>query len=168
MKYLIFSDLHGSSAGLQRLKEAVVKENPDVLLCLGDILFGAYDDDPHAVSSYFHDCGKAILGVRGNCDHRYDETMLGFALPEEQILYAFGYRLWLRHAPFWGEFRGGDIVMYGHTHTKYLAKSQGVITLNPGSIGKPRDGSASYAVLEESAIRLMNAEDGTLIECMPL
>lgn len=168
MKYLIFSDLHGSAHGLQLLREAVKKENPDVLLCLGDTLFGAYDDDPHAVATFFHECGKTILSVRGNCDHAYDETVLGVGLPYEQILYAFGHRLWLRHAPFWDEFRGGDIVFYGHTHQKYIGKDRGVLTCNPGSIGKPRDGSASYAILEEGDLRLMNAEDGTLIESVTL
>lgn len=168
MKFLVFSDLHGSSRGVQLLKEALAREKPDSLICLGDILYGAYDGDPRAVCEFFDESEKVTFAVQGNCDHPYDETPLGFTLPYERIFYVLGHRLWMRHAPFWGEFKSGDIVMYGHTHTKYLAKDRGVITLNPGSIGKPRDGSASYAILEEGDIRLMNAEDGTLIESVTL
>ena len=34
--------------------------------------------------------------------------------------------------------RGCDIVMYGHTHKPFLAKIDGVIALNPGSLSYPR------------------------------
>ena len=54
--------------------------------------------------------------------------------------------------------------MFGHTHMKTLSKSRGVITLNPGSIGKPRDGSYSYAILDESGISLIDAESCALLE----
>ena len=163
MKYLVFADLHGSAEGLRLLQAAVKTENPDVLLCLGDTLFGAYDGDASAVADYLAHHSPTVIGVRGNCDHIYDERTLGFALPEEQILIFKGHRLLLRHAPFWSDFHSGDVVMYGHTHVKSLSKARGVITLNPGSIGKPRDGSPSYAMIEEAGISLKNASTGALI-----
>ena len=63
----------------------------------------------------------------------------------------------MRHAPFWSEFQPGDIAMYGHTHLKTLSKSRGVITLNPGSIGKPRDGEPGYAIIDDNGVSLKNA-----------
>ncbi|MBO6285918.1 MAG: YfcE family phosphodiesterase [Bacilli bacterium] len=164
MKYLVFSDLHGSVAGLELLIAAVKREKPDCLLCLGDTLFGAYDGDSNRCSDYLSHSSTPILGVRGNCDHYYDERVLGFSLPEEQTLYFAGHRMLLRHAPFYSDFKPGDIVMYGHTHVKTLSKSGGVITLNPGSIGKPRDGAPGYAIIDEAGVRLLDARNSSLIE----
>ena len=158
MKYLVFSDLHGSRRGLDLLRLAVASEKPDVLLCLGDTLFGAFDGDSVAVSNYLSREAPTVIGVRGNCDHLYDERVLGFALPEEQNLVFSGHRLFLRHAPFYADARAGDVMMYGHTHVKSLSKNAGVISLNPGSIGKPRDGAPSYATLDERGVSLKNAE----------
>ena len=166
MRYLVFSDLHGSRHGLDLLIAAIKREKPDCLLCLGDTLYGAYDDDPGKCADYLSHCPVTILSVRGNCDRYYDEQALGFPLPEEQTLYFNGHRLLLRHAPFYAEFKAGDIAMYGHTHMKTLSKNRGVITLNPGSIGKPRDGSYSYAILDESGISLIDAESAVLLERM--
>lgn len=163
MKYLVFSDLHGSLQGLQLLKEAVDFEKPDVLLCLGDVLFGAYDGDARAVASYLSQESPTVIGVRGNCDHLYDEHVLGFALPEENTLVYHGHRLIMRHAPFYVPTNPGDVLLYGHTHVKLLHKDAGAYHLNPGSIGKPRDGSPSYATIEETGIFLKNASTHALI-----
>ena len=166
MRYLVFSDLHGSLHGLELLKKAVAVERPDVILCLGDILYGAYDGDAHQCADYLSSSQTTILGVRGNCDFYHDERAVGFALPEEQVLFAFGRRLLLRHAPFWKDFGPKDIAMYGHTHVKSLYAQGGTVFLNPGSIGKPRDGSYSYAVLEEGRAFLVDAETSERLETL--
>jgi putative phosphoesterase len=43
-----------------------------------------------------------------------------------------------------------DIIAVGHTHTPYVKRVDGVMFLNVGSVGKPKDGDwrACYAVLE--------------------
>ena len=46
----------------------------------------------------------------------------------------------------------------GQTHVKELYEDRGVIHVNPGSIGKPRDGSYSYAILTKEGISLVDAE----------
>jgi putative phosphoesterase len=45
-----------------------------------------------------------------------------------------------------------DIIAYGHTHKPYTKLIDGVLFLNVGSVGKPKDGDwrACYAVLETS------------------
>ena len=164
MTYLVFSDLHGSKRGLAMLDLAIREHKPDVVLCLGDTLYGAYDGDAGKVSAYLSALTTTILGVRGNCDYYYDEQALGFALPEEQTLYFAGHRLYLRHAPFWKDFNPGDVAIYGHTHVKELHKNQGTVFLNPGSIGKPRDGSPSYALIREDGIELRHGETLELLQ----
>lgn len=163
MKYLVFSDLHGSMEGLGKLRAAIDVENPDALICLGDILYGAYDGSVSSCASFFSDCRLPIIGVRGNCDRREDEHIVRFALPEERVFYFKNHRLLLQHAPFYQSFKKGDIVMYGHTHVKTLHKDNDVIYLNPGSIGKPRDGEAGYAILSEEGIFLKSADSFLLI-----
>jgi putative phosphoesterase len=43
-----------------------------------------------------------------------------------------------------------DIIVFGHTHKPYVKEVDGVMFLNVGSVGKPKDGDwrACYAVLE--------------------
>lgn len=163
MKYLVFSDLHGSAEGLKLLRDSVAFEKPDVLLCLGDTLYGSYDCNPSAVATYLSKESPTVFGVLGNCDRPFDERTLGFALPEELTLLFQGHRLIMRHAPFFTKTQPGDVLMYGHTHIKSLHKADGVYNLNPGSIGRPRDGSASYATIEERGIFLKNASTHELV-----
>ena len=164
MKYLVFSDLHGSMSGLERLKRAVLTETPDVLLCLGDILYGAYDGDAKKCADYLKNSGVSTVAVKGNCDYFFDSDLLGFPMPQELKLRCFNHRLLARHIPFYGNYEAGDIVMNGHTHMKTLYKDGGVIFCNPGSIGRPRDGSPSYAVIDAEGIRLIDADTSELID----
>ena len=43
-----------------------------------------------------------------------------------------------------------DIIMYGHTHKPYTKVIEGVLFVNAGSVGKPKDGDsrACYAILD--------------------
>jgi putative phosphoesterase len=43
-----------------------------------------------------------------------------------------------------------DILVFGHTHLPYVKEVEGVLFVNDGSVGKPKDGDprAAYAILE--------------------
>ncbi len=49
-----------------------------------------------------------------------------------------------------------DIVCVGHSHMQFKLAIGGVVVINPGSVGQPRDGDprASYAVIDENRIEL--------------
>lgn len=49
--------------------------------------------------------------------------------------------------------RRGDVIAYGHTHLPYVRALDGVLFVNTGSVGKPKDGDprASWAVLSVGA-----------------
>ncbi len=51
---------------------------------------------------------------------------------------------------------GADIVCVGHSHVQFHFLAEGVVVLNPGSVGQPRDGDprAAFAVIEGSRIEL--------------
>lgn len=48
---------------------------------------------------------------------------------------------------------GADIIVFGHTHKPYTKLVDGVLFVNAGSVGKPKDGDwrACYAMLEPAA-----------------
>ena len=52
-----------------------------------------------------------------------------------------------------------DIVCVGHTHIQFNIQVDGVVVLNPGSVGLPRDGDprAAFAVIEDNKIELKRA-----------
>jgi putative phosphoesterase len=49
-----------------------------------------------------------------------------------------------------------DVVCVGHTHMQFKLEVNGVMVLNPGSVGLPRDGDprAGFAVIEDDTIEL--------------
>ncbi len=53
-----------------------------------------------------------------------------------------------------------DIVCVGHSHMQFNLMADGVVVLNPGSVGQPRDGDprAAYAIIEEGRISLKRVE----------
>jgi putative phosphoesterase len=53
-----------------------------------------------------------------------------------------------------------DIVCVGHSHLQFNLYAEGVLVVNPGSVGQPRDGDprAAYAVIEDGKIELKRVE----------
>ena len=98
-----------------------------------------------------------MLAAKGNCDYEVDGHLINTPLKDQIVLYLEGYRIRARHIPWWSGLEPGDIALSGHTHIKELFDDRGIIICNPGSIGKPRDGSASYAIIDEKGIVLKNA-----------
>lgn len=165
MKYLIVSDIHGSSRGCECLKNALFRENPDCLLLLGDLLHGSYDGDEVGVAKLIRDFDKGVLTVSGNCDDPYsDGQTLGIELPNERVFNFRGYEVHMQHRPFYLSYSGKVILLNGHTHRKALYAEGEAVHCNPGSIALPRDESASYATMDESGIELHDAENGLIID----
>ena len=68
-----------------------------------------------------------------------------------------------------------DIVCVGHSHLQFNLVAEGVVVLNPGSVGQPRDGDprAGYAVIEDNKIELKRIdypidESIALMEAAPM
>jgi diadenosine tetraphosphatase ApaH/serine/threonine PP2A family protein phosphatase len=53
-----------------------------------------------------------------------------------------------------------DIVCVGHSHLQFKLSAEGVMVINPGSVGQPRDGDprAAYAVIENGKVELKRVE----------
>ena len=140
MKILVVSDSHGNRKALMR---AVSATGPDMVLHLGDIA---------------SDCGiirenmpeLPVRAVRGNCDGFANEAA-------EDEFTAGGRRIFMAHGDRYGVktglnsfitsamYRNADIALFGHTHRNFSMEYEGMLILNPGSVGTEQK---TYAVLE--------------------
>ena len=147
MKALIVSDTHKLDANL---RAAIRKESPfDIMIHLGDT---------EGSEIYFDDWIRNdrcfTYAVRGNND------FFSF-LPTERIVRIGKYKVLLTHGHTYGvsmsterlreeaKARAVDVVMFGHSHRPHLARTDGIITLNPGSLSFPRQGDRkkTYVVM---------------------
>lgn len=101
-------------------------------------------------------------------------------LPPASDLQIGGHRWHLVHAlpsdPLWGQLHPEarpqrwalevalagfpEVLLVGHTHRPFLIERGGAVIVNPGSVGRPKDGDprASYAVWENGGFHLRRVE----------
>ncbi len=148
----VISDTHG----LLRPEAVNNLENVDLIIHAGDI------DEPVIINKLK---GLApLIAVRGNMDRG---SWAGL-LPKYEIVKIDHVTFYVRHdlteidlAP---EASGIDVVISGHTHHPALNKKNGVLFLNPGSLGPRRSGHPiSMALLyinkKVSNVKMIELED---------
>ena len=130
MKILVLSDSHGN---LSNMLQAVERENPRMVLHLGDCW-----RDGERLHDRFPDL--PFEQVPGNCDYRSSQ-------PQEQELLLGGKRVLMCHGHTYGVKqsllaaglaageRGMDLFLFGHTHKPLVDMRGKTLFLNPGSIG---------------------------------
>lgn len=142
-KILVLSDSHGN---LNNMVYAVKYEQPDMLLHLGDCWA-----DAQKLKKKFPDI--PLEQVPGNCDCNQEF--------QERILLIEGKRVFICHGhtqnvkagylnlQYTAQEEEVDVALFGHTHRVFYGNHNGIIYLNPGSIGAPGYGvPPSYGVLE--------------------
>ena len=153
MKYMVLTDIHGSSKYLNLAMEKYNKLNCDKLLLLGDILYHGPRNDlpegynPKEVISILNPMKDKILCVKGNCDAEVDEMVLEFPL-YPIVMINVGRKLELTHGHNLDECEGEGYIVHGHTHiNKY---EDGII--NIGSLSIPKDNHHTYAIIENNVL----------------
>jgi putative phosphoesterase len=130
LRIAVIADTHN------RLPGSVVEkcQSADAIWHLGDVC------DP-ATLEPLRALGKPLLVVRGNND--FDP-----AWPLEKRLQFGRRRFLLVHIPPRSP-READVILCGHTHVPMQEEKDGVLWLNPGTVGLPNKGApASWAWLE--------------------
>lgn len=144
MKIIVFSDSHGMT---DKMKHIADKERPDMIFHLGD---------------HEYDCESLfgnirIVKVRGNCDYGSSEKT-------ERFLDFGTSKIWMTHGHLYGvknglatllkkgEELGADLILYGHTHQKYLLKTDRYTVMNPGT---PTTG---YGIIHMENGKIQNVE----------
>ncbi|MDO9629341.1 MAG: YfcE family phosphodiesterase [Acholeplasmataceae bacterium] len=141
MKLLITSDVHGDLSSLAE----IIKRHPDVdyHLNAGDMCI-----EPKIYEKYH------IITVKGNND-------FGVNLPWFRLLDFEGIKILLTHGHM--EFvkfgldrlklktkiHEANIVIFGHTHERYLMVDEDIMFINPGALG---DYHRSYAIYENGQV----------------
>ena len=91
MKYLILTDIHGSSKYLDLVLNKV--NDFDWLIILGDILYHGPRNDlpneynPKKVIEILNNLKEKIIAVRGNCDAEVDLMVLDFLIEQNKWIY---------------------------------------------------------------------------------
>lgn len=167
MKWMIASDIHGSSLCCGKMLESFRREKADRLLLLGDLLYHGPRNDlpegyaPKEVFAQLNGVKEAVFCVRGNCEAEVDQMVLEFpvladycllelagACSRPRLIFAtHGHVHHLSNPPM---LKAGDILLHGHTHVPAKEKAPaGFWYLNPGSVSIPKENSPhSYMTLE--------------------
>ncbi|MBR6558642.1 MAG: metallophosphoesterase family protein [Clostridia bacterium] len=155
MKFIIISDSHGDTDAIY---EAVRRRGSkdDGILFLGD---GIRDAETVSAEERI-----PLFAVRGNCD--MGGSIFGEDYGTELTVTFEGVKILMIHGNLHGvsndglaaadyaRYKGADILLFGHTHIKTdhgIPADDGkkaIHIFNPGSISRPRDGSASFGTLE--------------------
>lgn len=172
MKWVIASDIHGSSRYCRKLLDAYKAEKADRLLLLGDILYhgprnnlpGEYE--PKDVIAMLNAMKEDILCVRGNCDTEVDQMVLDFSIMADYAVLTVGERMiYVTHGHKYNmsnipSMRKGDVLLHGHTHIpKCVEFGEGFLYCNPGSVSIPKEDSEnSYMTLDGNKLEWKNLD----------
>lgn len=176
MKILIASDLHGSTRASEKIVQLDQKFNFEKVILLGDINYSGarnvppLDYYPISVCENLLKIKDKLILIRGNCDSRVDEFVLGVKFKDIEEIELNGHKIVLTHGDLYDEktieFNKNDIFMYGHTHIYVLEKNEkGYFVLNPGSLTLPKGGNPkTYAIYDlcDETISLFDIEDNLL------
>ncbi|MFP4521022.1 MAG: metallophosphoesterase family protein [Fibrobacterota bacterium] len=144
----IIADTHGRLNNVNL--NGLFPENTAVIT-LGDISpseFGIIED----VYGIF-------AAVKGNCD-------AGSSLPGTRTVQADGIRIFMSHfiprvmipSREISLEKGYDVVLFGHHHIRYQKIREGVLFVNPGSYGLPKDNKGPSAACMHIADGTVNVE----------
>lgn len=162
MKYLIASDLHGSSEYINKLKEQFLEKKADRIILLGDLLYHGprnslpKDYDTIKSSEILNSLKDYIISIKGNCDADVDSMMLDFSIKEQNMLFVDnGITMFLTHGETYNTsnlppINNFDILIHGHTHIPALCDlGNNKYYINPGSVSIPKgDSTNSYIIYE--------------------
>lgn len=158
MKFLVFSDSHSRNVNIKRAIDThKAMFGIDCIFHLGD---GHKDLELLAREI-------PVLSVDGNFEEYCSSYIEKKSLVREAIIELGGFKFFLTHGHTYNikssldyaiseaVRQGADVLMFGHTHTrfyKYIPPSEccpkGLYVFNPGSISRPRDTYCSYGVID--------------------
>ena len=149
-KLLVLSDIHGAIPALTEVLNWAKGCAVGAAVFLGDGI------EEMSVATAAAGFPFAVKMVRGNCDRTVSAS-----IPEAALLDFAGHRFFLCHGHRYSP--GGnlgtlvaaarnneaDAALFGHTHVPFCETVDGLLLINPGSVGRPRSNAgATFAVIE--------------------
>ena len=151
-KLLVLSDTHGSVTILKTvLTWANDRMPPNDTICAAAFLGDGISDLRPAVDAAGFSCNWAIVG--GNNDYGHSSEAAIFDFNDHRFFMCHGHRynLYGGYHSLIAAARnnGADAVLFGHIHVPIVKNENGILLVNPGSLGRPRNKiGASFAVIE--------------------
>ncbi len=152
MRAVVLSDSHGDIRACEKAIDSM--GTVDLIIHLGDIA-----RDVRNISQRYPEI--RLVSVIGNNDLSFSKDEL------EKIVDFDGHKIFICHGHTLGVNHGTErlesvalqkgctAALFGHTHCAVDKKAgSGILVLNPGSVSRPRSGSASFAVLETDGGKL--------------
>ena len=158
LKLLICSDIHGNYENLKKLIDCYfTKGNFDYLIILGDLYYsGARNIPPQNYSpkqcvELLNSFSDKILCVKGNCEAEVDQMVSNFKIKpyikrrflNKVFFFEHGHKEYYKK-----QIENLDYIFVGHSHIKRFEKINNAYIINPGSVGLPKDNSASFCVVK--------------------
>ena len=174
MKILIASDVHGSAYYMEKVKERFIAEKADKLLLLGDIYNHGprnpfpKDYAPQQVAEIPNGLKDKLIVVKGNCDSQVDTLISEFDFIEDCCIIVGNKTAFCTHGHIYNKdampATRYDAVIYGHFHTGFIERVNGVVVANAGSVSLPKNGTPkSYLLLDGEKLTLKTL-DGEVIK----
>ncbi len=171
MKLMFASDIHGSAYYAELVRDVFLKEAPDKLVLLGDLLYhGPRNDlpreyEPKKVIPILNSMKERILCVRGNCDTEVDQMVLEFPIMADYAaMFDSGLTMYITHGhhlDMLSLMNRGDILIHGHTHVQAMERQGRIYYINPGSTSIPKEGNRpSYMMYEKGTFVIYDLETG--------
>ena len=166
MKYLIVSDIHGSSDSADRIINIFEEEKCDYILLLGDILYHGPRNDlpefynPKKVIEKLNPYSDKIIAIKGNCEAEVDQMILTFIIHDFYDDTINNITTHLEHGHHLDLYKGdAKLVLSGHTHIPHNMNLNGVRFINPGSITIPKNNTPrSYGIWDGNKITLFSID----------
>lgn len=171
MKLIIASDIHGSLKYTKKLEELIIKENPDNIILLGDLLYhGARNALPDEystieVTNILNKYMSKIIAVRGNCDSEVDDMVTNFDIMSDyKTIDIDGTKFYITHGHLLDKYEylfKDKYLISGHTHIYNLEGKH----LNPGSVGIPKVNKEHTCILyKDKTFFLINLENLSILK----
>lgn len=171
MKIGFISDTHGEERYLEMALPYL--SNCDMILHTGDIFrFYRHPCDP--IVQLLNSMDNLHF-VRGNCDGKFHQGFRHDISLYERIIEYRSLRIFMTHGnrrslyeyAQEAKLRDCSLLVSGHTHRRHLDVVEGILCLNPGSLGRPRDGCHSLAVMDEWEIRIFDVVSKKILTIYP-
>lgn len=174
MKIMIASDIHGSAYYCGKLMENFKKENPGMLLLLGDLLYHGprnplpKEYNPKQVFEMLNGVKDSIVCVRGNCDSEVDQMVLEFPIMSDSAavcvndMYLFASHGHIHSPEKLPPLKKGAVFASGHIHIPVCKDVDGILCINPGSVSLPKEDTPnSFMIVENNLLEWKNLEGET-------
>lgn len=175
MKFLIASDIHGSSYYAEKITERAKDENADRIVLLGDIYNHGprnpfpKDYAPLKVAETLNAVKDKLIVIKGNCDSEVDTLISEFDFVDNTVIVSAGKTVFLTHGHIYNKTAlpktQFDALIYGHFHTGFIEKKGGKTFANAGSVSLPKDKTVnSYLILDGRTLSLKSIDGETITE----